>query len=203
MKISIINYGLGNLGSVANMCRYLGYSPIITNDYSDILSSDKIILPGVGNFDQGVKNINSFGLINPILSFVHELQRPLLGICLGAQILGKSSEEGILPGLSIVNINSRRFPSSEVYRVPHMRWNSISAFNKISILSDLNSFNRFYFTHSYYMSCSDDNCNLAMSNYILPFIAAYQFGSVFGVQFHPEKSHKFGFQVLSNFLRAS
>lgn len=200
--IIIIDYGMGNLGSIANMINYLGYKSIITSNKSKIESADKIILPGVGHFDKAMLNINSQGMSEIIKKKAHEDKTPILGICLGMQLMCKSSEEGVLPGLSLVNADVRRFKfEAELkLKIPHMGWDKIEINKQSNILSNLDDNSRFYFVHSYFVSCENNNDILTYTNYGEKFVSSFQTENIIGVQFHPEKSHKFGMNILKNFI---
>jgi glutamine amidotransferase len=198
----IINYGMGNLGSIANMIKYLGYKSIITSDLAQIETATKIILPGVGHFDKAMANLNSLGITEIIKRKALDEKTPLLGICLGMQLMCNKSEEGSVPGLGIIDADVRkfRFSNTRNLKVPHMGWNLVMQKKKNILFGDeFNEF-RFYFVHSYYVSCHHEEDILTTTVYGEEFVSAFQNGKIYGVQFHPEKSHKFGMSLLKNFI---
>jgi glutamine amidotransferase len=201
--IAIIDYGLGNLGSIQNMLNKIGYTNvIITKNEEEINSANKIILPGVGAFDNGMKKINESGLLDVLNDNVIHRGKPILGICLGMQLMTKGSEEGILSGLGWIDAYSVKFNYKEIskeFKIPHMGWNEVEILKHSSIIANLPSPSRFYFVHSYYVKCYNFNDELLSSNYGIDFCCAFQHNNILGVQFHPEKSHKFGMQILQNY----
>ena len=201
--IAIVDYGLGNLGSIQNMLKKVGFNnSIITNKASEIENADKIILPGVGAFDAGMEKINQSGLLQSLNKAVLEDKKPTLGICLGMQLLTKGSEEGVLPGLGWIDAYTHRFQFGEEnagLKVPHMGWNEVSVSKEHSLVKDLSIPARFYFVHSYYVKCQNKQDELLACHYGIDFTCAVQFENIMGVQFHAEKSHKFGMQLLKNF----
>lgn len=198
--IVIVDYGVGNLLSVSNMLRKAGGDVLISSDPSDVLVADKLLLPGVGHFDHGMKMLNASGLRDALDCFALDLRRPVLGICLGAQILGKASEEGRAPGLGWLDMDCRKLPSLPGIRVPHMGWNKI-VFKKSSPLIDtLGEDARFYFVHSYHMVCADADDVLATAVHGIEFTCAVQRGNIMGTQFHPEKSLRHGLALMQAFV---
>jgi glutamine amidotransferase len=200
--ITIINYGMGNLGSIANMIKRIGYISEITSDIQKIESADKIILPGVGHFDQAMKNISDLGLIKVIQKKALEDNTPILGICLGMQLMCKSSEEGIKDGLGIINAEVIKFPfpPNDKLKIPHMGWNSVKTAKESRLFTDLQIEPRFYFVHSYHAVCTNMQDVLTTTHYGFDFHSAFELNNSIGVQFHPEKSHKFGMQLIKNFI---
>lgn len=200
--IVIIDYGVGNIGSISSMLNKIGAKSMVSCKDSDIQNASKIILPGIGAFDKAMSELNNRDLISSLRKAVIENNKPVLGICLGAQILGNSSEEGELPGLGWINMEVKRF-SNPSLRIPHMGWNFVKP-TRNSLLFDLESSHesRFYFVHSYYMSCKSNKDIIALSYYGDDFACAVNKNNIFGVQFHPEKSHKFGFNLLQKFAHA-
>lgn len=201
--IAIVNYGVGNLGSIQNMLKKVGCTEsVITNQEEDLVRADKIILPGVGAFDTGMEKINESGLVGILNKIVVQEKKPLLGICLGMQLLTKGSEEGKLPGLGWIDAYTKKFQFSDEQaglKVPHMGWNEISFSKQHDLIKDLSMPARFYFVHSYYVKCNDKQDELLSCNYGINFTCAVQHENIMGVQFHAEKSHKFGMQLLKNF----
>jgi glutamine amidotransferase len=197
--ITIIDYGLGNLVSVKNMLKKLGVNSQTTDKPEEIDAAKKLILPGVGSFDNGMKLIKEKGLFTVLNKKVVDDKTPILGICLGMQLLTKSSEEGVLPGLGWIDANTVKFEfEDKSLKIPHMGWNYIDV-RKENRLINKREKQRFYFVHSYYVKCKDTNDILATSNYGTDFTCAVNHENIYGVQFHPEKSLKFGMSVLKNF----
>lgn len=201
--IAIIDYDIGNISAVANMLRRLGVRSVMTANASDIEAAERIILPGNGSFDACVKNLRSTGLVPLLEKKVLQQGTPLLGICVGAQMLGTTSEEGIEPGLGWLDLQVRRFPKTPGLKIPHMGWNQVkpaSADHRLTRGLDVNA--RFYFVHSYYLAPADQADVLLTAKYGTEFVAGVSRGNVSGVQFHPEKSHRFGKQLLAAFAGA-
>ena len=197
--ITIVDYGMGNLGSIKNMFKRIGAPSVIANDFNTIANAEKIVLPGVGDFDNAMQQINNSEL-REILNrkALHE-QRPILGICLGMQLITQSSEEGTLPGLGWIKATTSRFPKISELKVPHMGWNLVAPVRESPISQNLPDESRFYFVHSYCVHVENEEDSILKTNYGISFDAAIQHGNIFGAQFHPEKSHKFGMQFLTNF----
>jgi glutamine amidotransferase len=202
-KIGIIDYGAGNIGSIQNMIRRLGGDSFIVQDAQKLMASEKLVLPGVGNFDHGMQMLTDKNLIDPIKTFMHFKKRPLLGICLGAQLLTKKSEEGQLQGFGFFDaevLHFSKLANTENIRIPHMGWNYIQYANEKQLLCNLPEQPKFYFVHSYYIKSHASTEVLCTANYKTPFAAGLQKDNVWAVQFHPEKSHKYGIQLFQNFL---
>tara|TARA_A100001011_G_C14308683_1_gene844455 strand:- start:2400 stop:3005 length:606 start_codon:yes stop_codon:yes gene_type:complete len=199
--ITIVDYGLGNLKSIQNMLKKLGYDSEITSSIEKIAKSNKIILPGVGSFDTAMININELGLLNILNKKANSDKVPFLGICLGMQIMCKESEEGMMNGLSWIDAKVKRFQFERNHlKVPHMGWNTVVPSKQSSIFNS-NSRLRFYHVHSYYVELKDSSQEIAYTNYGFPFTTSFQKENIYGVQFHPEKSHKFGFELLNYFAK--
>lgn len=204
--IAIIDYGAGNPGSILNMLTHLGIEAVITAEADAIVSAERIILPGVGAFDEAMTNLDRSGLIPTLEKQVHERKVPLLGICLGMQLLTKRSEEGRLAGLGWLDAETVRFRLGEVHgklKIPHMGWNSVEVLRSSSILDDRYDGSRFYFVHSYHVRCAHEENVLATTTHGERFHSAVIRGNIYGTQFHPEKSHKYGLRLLENFARRS
>ena len=198
--ITIVDYAMGNLGSISNMLKKVGAVSEITCDPARIAGAEKLILPGVGAFDAGMRNLRDSGFVPALSRRVLEDRVPVLGICLGMQLMTDGSEEGTEPGLSWVPAHALRFkPSDPALKVPHMGWNRVQPNRPDPLLHELADDVRFYFVHSYYVSCADPSHVLLNANYGERFDAAFRCGNIWGVQFHPEKSHRFGMQLLRNF----
>jgi glutamine amidotransferase len=202
-KIGIIDYGAGNIGSIQNMIRRLGGESYIVQDAQAVMAADKLVLPGVGNFDHGMQMLIDKNLVEPIKAFMNSKQWPLLGICLGAQLLTKKSEEGQLSGLGFFDaevLHFSKLENTENIRIPHMGWNFIHYEDDKHLLCNLPQQPRFYFVHSYYLHSNASSEVFCTANYKTPFAAGLQKDNVWAVQFHPEKSHKYGMQLFQNFL---
>jgi glutamine amidotransferase len=197
--ISIVNYGMGNLGSVLNMFKRIGVAAEIVDSPEKLKEATKILLPGVGAFDQAMKRINesSFRQVLDHKALVEKV--PVLGICLGMQLLTRGSEEGVLPGLGWVAADTIRFPKKEGLKVPHMGWNVVMPAKQSKLTENLPDESRFYFVHSFCVHVDDEKNSILKCTYGLTFDAAIQNKNIFGAQFHPEKSHRFGMQLLKNF----
>lgn len=190
-KVAILSYGAGNVASVQNALERLGVNAFISDSPNELMQADRLIFPGVGHATHAMHNINSKGLGTVLSSF----KRPILGICLGMQLMGKASEEGDTLGLNLMDFNVNLFRIPE--KVPHMGWNSIEV-TKNPILKGIPSGSYFYFVHSYYAELSTNT--IATCNYTIPFTAAVNKDNRFGVQFHPEKSGDAGIEILRNFI---
>lgn len=201
-KVIIIDYGMGNIGSIDNMLKYLGVKAVISSDVNVISSADKIILPGVGHFDRAMININNLGLVDVLKEMALVKKKPFLGICLGMQIMCESSDEGVLPGLSFVQAEVKKFDfgSDSKLKVPHMGWNKTHINKSSNILDGLDDNSRFYFVHSYFVKCQNEIDILTKTTHGLDFVSSFEVDNLVGAQFHPEKSHRFGVNLFRNFL---
>jgi glutamine amidotransferase len=200
--IKVIDYGAGNTGSVINMIKKMGGIPAYARTAQEIEGAAKLILPGVGSFDNAMRRLNDLGMVAPIKSHAAK-GAPLLGICLGMQLLADSSEEGVLPGLGLIGGTVRRFSFDRAnanIKVPHMGWNRIKRAADHALARGLEEGARFYFVHSYYFAPEDADNALFTAHYGLDFTAGVQRDNVMGVQFHPEKSHRFGMQLIKNYI---
>lgn len=202
--ITIIDYGMGNLGSIQNMIKKVSGKSFITSSIDDILKAEKLILPGVGSFDQAMLNLKSLGLIEVIKQKVNQ-GTPLLGICLGMQLLANGSEEGTLKGLGLIEGDVIKFPVDINSKIPHMGWNIVNYKTENTLFKDFEKFDetRFYFVHSYYFKCKNEQNELGITPFGMNFCSSVAHKNVYGVQFHPEKSHKFGMQLMHNFIHIS
>lgn len=203
--IVIVDYGLGNLGAIHNMFKHLGVASIITGDLREIENATKVVIAGVGAFDTGMKNLEALK-ITPLLQHkVLQERVPILGICLGMQLFTRKSEEGTVAGLGWFAADTVRFrftESSNTLKIPHMGWNHVRVPEGRGFLfSDLDVDARFYFVHSYHCVCDSLSDSVAVTDYGYEFTAAVEKENIFGVQFHPEKSHRYGMKLLENFAR--
>ena len=202
--IIILDYGMGNTASILNMLRHVGGDAIISSDRQKIAEADALILPGVGAFDNAMQKLNNTGLVDLLEQRVIEDKIPFLGICLGMQLLFESSEEGKLPGLGLIPGVVKRFDFSYLndpqLKNPHMGWNVVEHKAESLLFNGFVPDPRFYFVHSYHAVCSDTDHVAATCEYGYPFVCAVQRDNIYAVQFHPEKSHKFGIQLFKNFL---
>ena len=200
--IAIINYGMGNLGSVKRKMDRIGVESIITSDIEEISASEKIILPGVGHFAQAVSELKKRGLWQFLSDQVLVEKKLILGICLGMQLMAKSSEEGNEEGFGWFDARVIRLNVSDKirFKIPHMGWNTINYLKDSSLFEQISLNSEFYFVHSYHVQCYNPVDILAETIYEYPFTSAVQKGNISGVQFHPEKSHDVGEQLLRNFV---
>ncbi|MFN0076451.1 MAG: imidazole glycerol phosphate synthase subunit HisH [Prosthecobacter sp.] len=203
--IVIVDYGTGNLGSIQNMGRKAGGEMLISGDPDVIARAEKLILPGVGAFDVGMTNLRERGLEAPLNEAVLKRGVPILGICLGIQLFTRRSEEGKMAGLGWIAADTIRFrfdteAKQSALKVPHMGWDNIEPTREDRLLKNLPPEPRFYFVHSYHLACDDASEVLTWTEYGHRFASSVQRGNIWGTQFHPEKSHKFGFALLQNFV---
>lgn len=198
--IVAIDYKTCNLGSIANMLRRVGSDVRIASVPSDLDGATKLILPGIGAFDTCARNLRAAGFEEPLRRLILEGGMPVLGICVGAQLLTRSSEEGHEPGLGWIEATTRRFPRGDL-KVPHMGWNEVQAVQDHPLMEGYDSIPRFYFVHSYYMKPDRDENILSYTLYGEKFASAIVKDNIMGVQFHPEKSHRFGLQLMRNFVQ--
>lgn len=201
--IAIVDYDVGNVGSVLNMLKKVGAKAHITRDPDVLRTATKLILPGVGAFDEAIANLRRFDLINLLNELVLEQRKPILGVCLGAQLMTKSSEEGSQAGLGWLDAHIVRFrpKESQALRIPHMGWNTvIPARPDIQIFQGVDEPMRFYFVHSYHMVANRPDIELGLTEYGFRFASAIGQKNIVAMQYHPEKSHKFGLQIYRNFV---
>jgi glutamine amidotransferase len=199
--VSIVDYGVGNLNSVKNMLRKAGVEAIITGDPAEIAAASKILLPGMGHFDNCMIRFHESGLRPLIESQVFEKKIPVLGICVGLQMFMDSSEEGVQPGLGWIKGRTVRFRERKMdagHKIPNMGWQDLKLVKPSVLMKDLDEA-RFYFAHSYHVEPEFASDKLLQCNYGYEFTAGIERDNIVGVQFHPEKSHRFGMQLLKNF----
>ncbi len=202
--ITIVDYKVGNVRSIQNMLKKIGYASVISDKIEDIEKADKLILPGVGAFEYGMQKLNNSGLIPGLNNKVLIEKTPILGICLGVQLMTKRSEEGEVNGLAWFDAETIAFDRTKLpvkYKIPHMGWGEISYDPKSKLFKNLHQTPpRFYFVHSYHLKANNTQDVLAKTTYGYEFTAGLEKENIVGVQFHPEKSHKFGMQLLKNFI---
>jgi glutamine amidotransferase len=199
---TIINYNLGNPKSIKNMLTHLGYECRISADHEDITTADRLILPGVGHFKHGMEQLEQLGLIDILKKEVIDNNKPILGICLGMQLLTKHSEEGNVAGLGFIDAQTRKFELQDTsLKVPHMGWNTVEFKKDSQIITGVSMSPRYYFVHSYFVDCANQDEILCTTQYGQDFVSGFQHMNIFGLQFHPEKSHKFGMELLANFCK--
>lgn len=203
--IAIIDYDVGNSASIKNMLSYVGGEAVVTNNFEQIVSSEAIILPGVGAYDAALKKLKDLFLFELVLDLVLKEKKPILGICLGMQLLFETSEEGSGAGLGIIPGYVKRFnfldkECLEQLKIPHMGWNAVQPVGNSRLFEGISE-NRFYFAHSYYVNCLNNFDVAGSCLYGHDFTCAVERENVFGAQFHPEKSHRYGMVFFENFLK--
>ena len=205
--VTIVDYGVGNLASIANMARKAGTNCVVSGDPTVLSTAERLILPGVGAFDRAMTKLDERGLIPVLTERAMERRVPTLGLCLGMQLFGRSSEEGSRPGLGWIAADNRRFhfaaPTTTSLKVPHMGWNYIEPAAPAALLERLPPEPRFYFVHSYHLHCDDPADVMCWTTYGYRFASGIHRGNLWGTQFHPEKSHTFGLALLKNFFAHS
>jgi glutamine amidotransferase len=202
-RIVVVNYLMGNLGSIGNMLHRIGYASVVSSDAEEISQADKLILPGVGHFDRGMEQLAALGLIDVLARKVLEDKTPVLGICLGMQLLGARSEEGARRGLGWIDADFVRFrPADAEYeiKIPQMTWNYTKQRKPSQLMDAMLDRPRFYFVHAYHAVMKHPEDTLLTTHYGYEYTAAFERENILGVQFHPEKSHKFGMLLLKNFV---
>jgi glutamine amidotransferase len=198
--ITIIDYGMGNLRSVQKAFERIRIPAKISSDVSAVLNAEKLVLPGVGHFERGINNLKERGLLSALNEVVLEKKKSVLGICLGMQLMTEYSEEGDCEGFGWIKAKTKKFTfNSNGLKIPHMGWNNLSIKNSDSIFREISADNFFYFVHSYFISCTNESDVLAETIYGNNFVSSFQKENIFGCQFHPEKSHDKGLQILKNF----
>ena len=203
--ILILDYGMGNLRSVQMKIQMLNFQASISRDIKSILAADKLILPGVGHFAEGMKNIKEFGILDALHEAVIYKKIPILGICLGMQLLTSFSEEGSVSGLGWIDASTNKIisKSTEDLRIPHVGWNKVRQVNKSILFDNIENDTRFYFTHTYAVQCHNKEDSIGETLYGDKFTSVIQKDNIYGTQFHPEKSHMTGLKLIQNFLEKS
>lgn len=200
--IVIVNYGLGNLRSVAGAVEKVGYTPLISNELKDLEQAEKLILPGVGAFGDGMKNLRELGLVKPLTKLVVKEGKPILGICLGAQLFANEScEFGHHEGLGWVDASVIRLETNgSTLKVPHVGWDDLVQVRNSLLFDEVPQGALFYYVHSFHVKCTNEEIAIGQCEYGVTFTAAFQYRNIYGTQFHPEKSQRYGLQLLKNFL---
>lgn len=203
--IVIVDYGLGNLHSVEKAFKRVGSKAIISNKIDEIDSASKLVLPGVGHFKKGMEKLNNLNLLEVLDLKVIKQKIPILGICLGMQLMTSRSDEGDCKGLSWIDAETLKFDVKKVnnkkLRVPKIGWNEIKISRPSQILDGIQTKDSFYFVHSYYVKCKDNSNILSTTKYINEYVSSFNKDNIFGVQFHPEKSHNAGLKIIDNFSK--
>jgi glutamine amidotransferase len=204
--IAIVNYGLGNVQAIANIYHRLGVQSVLATSAAQIEAAERVVLPGVGAFDRAMGQLDASGMRAALETAVVRQSKPVLGICVGMQMLAERSDEGQAAGLGWVKGEVKKFDVSQFHQqthLPHMGWNDVAPVGADPLFRDLCTGSRFYFLHSFYFSPSREDDVIARADYNGAFACAVRSGNVFGVQFHPEKSHQWGIQLLRNFAEAT
>jgi glutamine amidotransferase len=202
--LTIVDYGVGNLASMGNMLKKAGIDSLISSETSAVLDADKLILPGVGAFDTCAGKLQQSGLLETLRVKVLEQKIPVLGVCVGLQLLMERSDEGLLPGLGWIKGRVVRFDQGRMpvgFKIPHMGWTDTLLKKESGLFEGMYEEPRFYFVHSYHVQPDDPGDTLVVADYGYPFVAGIEHANILGVQFHPEKSHKFGMRLLENFVK--
>lgn len=204
-KVLIVDYGLGNVGAIANMVRKAGAETMISGDPKIVAVAEKLILPGVGHFGNAMGRLKSNGLLEALNEAVIARKAPILGVCLGMQLFADYGEEGDMAGLGWLRarVTKMTVPEHVGFKIPHMGWNRISIVQQTPLLVNLAEQARFYFVHSYHVVCMDDADVVAKTEHGMLFTSVLHRANIWGTQFHPEKSHKFGLGVVKNFVTGS
>jgi imidazole glycerol-phosphate synthase subunit HisH len=201
-RVVIVDYGMGNLNSVKRTMDRMKVDSVISSDPKDIINSQKIILPGVGHFGKAMSNLKELNLLETLHEAVLVKKKPVLGICLGMQLMAKKSEEGDAEGLGWFDAEIKKFNVSDKlkYKIPHMGWNQIYIKKNSSLMKNISELSEFYFVHSYHFKTNNQSDILSETEFDYSFTSAVQKDNIFGVQYHPEKSHDAGARLLKNFI---
>ena len=197
--ISVLDYGMGNIGSILNMFKWIGVESEVCDDLSSLENAQKLVLPGVGAFDHAMSRIRELGMFDILNQKALVEEIPILGICLGMQLITRGSEEGEMEGFGWIPAEARRFPESSSLKIPHMGWNVVTSDKESELTLGFEEQTRFYFVHSYAVFSDNPETCILKTSYGVDFDSAIQKGQIFGVQFHPEKSHRFGAELFRNF----
>ena len=200
--LAIVDYGMGNLNSVKKKIDRLKATSKITSNPKEIINAEKIILVGVGHFTKAMKNIQELGLLEALNEVAIIKKKPVLGICLGMQLMANDSEEGNTEGLGWLNANVKKMKVNDTlkFKIPHMGWNKIIKSKESALMKGIPKSTEFYFVHSYYFQSNETSDILNETEYSFKFTSAVEKDNIFGVQYHPEKSHDFGDVLLNNFI---
>lgn len=202
--ITLIDYGVGNIFAFQNAYKRLNITTKIAKTKQDLIGVEKLILPGVGSFDYAMNQLNASGMREKLDELVLEKKIPIIGICVGMQMMGNKSDEGKMDGLKWIDSDILKFDESKIQqrtKLPHMGWNDVTPLKNHPLFIGLETSAIFYFLHSFYMNCKDEKNILASSNYGISFTSAVNCNNIYGVQFHPEKSHQYGEKLLYNFAK--
>lgn len=201
-KVTIVDFRMGNINSILKKVNLIGFETIVSNNPNEILKANKIILPGVGHFGKAMENLNKLNLIEPLNNFVIIQKKPILGICLGMQLMTQKSEEGNVDGFGWFDAEVIKFKIKNPYKykIPHTGWNKLKIQKQSKLMSGINENDEFYFVHSYH-TISNSQDALSETEYEYNFVSAIEKNNIFGVQYHPEKSHDAGQKLFENFLK--
>jgi len=204
MRIAIVDYGMGNIKSITSTLNFLGVEEVlVTNDFNELEQSDKLLLPGVGSFAKAMSKIIEYKIDLKLFDLVKIKRKPILGICLGMQLLCNSStEDGNSKGLAFINADVTKFEEQHGFKIPHVGFNQVKTNNNSKLFKDINDNSDFYFTHSYKVLTNDD-INQSICHYGQNFVSAFEIENIYATQFHPELSQNNGLQLLRNFLNVS
>ena len=203
-RVAIIDVGRGNVASIQRMIEKVGGQVVLARKSDQLNVANKIILPGVGHFDEGMSRLREYGFVDALIDGSRDKSFQVLGICLGMQLLCRGSEEGKLPGLGLIDADVKKFRFADELnlKVPHMGWNVVRPTERSPLLPSSDVVQRFYFVHSYIAVPDDPSIKIGVADYGGEFCAAFQQDNLFGVQFHPEKSHRFGMLLMKKFMDA-
>lgn len=202
--ITIIDYGVGNIFAFQNVYKRLNIPTKIAKSETDLVSAEKIILPGVGAFDYAMQRLNASGMREKLDELVLDKKVPVLGICVGMQMMGNKSDEGVMEGLKWIDADVLKFDETLIHqrtKLPHMGWNDVLKIKNNILFDELDEQAIFYFLHSYYFKCNHQEDSIATTEYGISFTCAVNVDNIYGIQFHPEKSHRYGEQLLNNFAK--